>query len=98
MGKGDKKSKRGKIIAGSYGKKRPRKASSPNHIPVKALAEDDKKAPKEKVKKEVQKSTTKSENAEVDKKPKTAPKPKAEKTDDKKEEKPKTAQAKKTED
>lgn len=27
MGKGDKKSKRGKINNGSYGKKRPRKAS-----------------------------------------------------------------------
>jgi len=27
MGKGDKKSKRGKITAGSYGKRRPRKAS-----------------------------------------------------------------------
>ncbi|WP_257656470.1 30S ribosomal protein THX [Parapedobacter lycopersici] len=25
MGKGDKKTKRGKIVAGSYGKKRPRK-------------------------------------------------------------------------
>ena len=29
MGKGDKKSKKGKIIAGSYGKKRPRKSSKP---------------------------------------------------------------------
>lgn len=29
MGKGDKKSKRGKIVAGSYGKKRPRKRSKP---------------------------------------------------------------------
>ncbi|CAH0227992.1 30S ribosomal protein THX [Chryseobacterium sp. WG14] len=27
MGKGDKKSRRGKINSGSYGKKRPRKAS-----------------------------------------------------------------------
>jgi 30S ribosomal protein S31 len=29
MGKGDKKSKRGKIIAGSYGKKRMKKKSNP---------------------------------------------------------------------
>jgi ribosomal small subunit protein bTHX len=29
MGKGDKKSRRGKINAGSYGKRRPRKASKP---------------------------------------------------------------------
>ncbi|MDQ0476209.1 30S ribosomal protein THX [Chryseobacterium gotjawalense] len=29
MGKGDQKSKRGKIVAGSYGKKRPRKESKP---------------------------------------------------------------------
>ena len=29
MGKGDQKSRRGKITAGSYGKKRPRKSSKP---------------------------------------------------------------------
>ncbi|CEJ70785.1 30S ribosomal protein THX [Chryseobacterium oranimense] len=29
MGKGDKKSRRGKINSGSYGKRRPRKASKP---------------------------------------------------------------------
>lgn len=34
MGKGDKKSKRGKIIMGSYGKRRPRKKVKA--VPVKA--------------------------------------------------------------
>ena len=61
MGKGDKKSRKGKIIAGSYGKKRPRKDSSVNKIPVKVLDEDDKKASKEKVRKEVGYPTEKSE-------------------------------------
>lgn len=98
MGKGDQKSKKGKIIAGSYGNKRPRKASSAIQIPVKVLDENDKKAPKEKVRKEVGYPTEKSENAEVDKKPKAAAKPKAEKKVEPKEEKPKEAKAKKTED
>ena len=89
MGKGDQKSKKGKIIAGSYGKKRPRKASTPNHIPVKVLDEDGKKAPIEKVRKEVGQPTGKSENAEVEKKPKAAAKPKAEKKEDTAEAKPK---------
>lgn len=97
MGKGDQKSKKGKIIAGSYGKKRPRKASSVSHIPVKVLDEDDKKASKEKVRKEVGYPAEKSENAKVDEKPKTAAKSKAEKTEDLKEEKPKETKAKKTE-
>lgn len=35
MGKGDQKSRKGKIIAGSYGKKRPRKASVPMSVNVK---------------------------------------------------------------
>lgn len=89
MGKGDKKSKKGKIIAGSYGIKRPRKASSVNHIPVKVLDEDDKKASKEKVKKEVAPSAEKTENADVEKKPKAAAKPKVEKKEDTEEAKPK---------
>ena len=89
MGKGDKKSKRGKIIAGSYGKKRPKKASSINHVPVTVLDEDDKKASKEKVRKEVGYPTDKSENAEVEKKPKATSKPKAEKKEDTAEAKPK---------
>ena len=82
MGKGDQKSKKGKIIAGSYGKKRPRKASTPNHVPVKVLDEDGKQAPIEKVRKEVGQPTGKSENADVEKKPKAAAKPKVEKKED----------------
>ena len=97
MGKGDKKSRKGKIIAGSYGVKRPRKASSVNHIPVKVLDEDDKKASKEKVRKEVGYPTEKSENSEVEKKPKAAAKPKAEKKEEATEAKPKEDKAKKTE-
>ncbi|WP_373709006.1 30S ribosomal protein THX [Kaistella sp.] len=96
MGKGDKKSRKGKIIAGSYGKKRPRKDSSVNNIPVKVLDEDDKKASKEKVRKEVGYPTEKSENAEVEKKPKAAAKPKAEKKEEATEAKPKEDKAKKT--
>ena len=97
MGKGDKKSKRGKIIAGSYGKKRQKSSKSVSKIPVEILDKDGKKAPVEKVRKEVGFPTEKSENAEVEKKPKAAAKPKAEKSDDKKEEKPKAPKAKKTE-
>lgn len=82
MGKGDKKSKRGKITSGSYGKTRPRKSSSAKNIPVKVLDEDDKKTSKAKVRKEVGYPTEKSENAEVESKPKKAAKAKA---DDKKE-------------
>ncbi len=32
MGKGDKKSKRGKIFRGTFGKRRPRKAKSITHV------------------------------------------------------------------
>ena len=96
MGKGDKKSRKGKVIAGSYGKKRPRKASSALNIPVKVLDEDDKKASKEKVRKEVGHPTEKTENAEVEKKPKAAAKPKAEKKEEASEAKPKADKDKKT--
>lgn len=85
MGKGDKKSRKGKIIAGSYGKKRPRKASSVEKVPVNVLDEDDKKESKEKVRKEVGYPAGASENAEVSKKPKAATKPKAEKGSEEKE-------------
>ena len=97
MGKGDKKSRKGKVIAGSYGNKRPRKGRSPLNIPVKVLDEEGKKASKEKVRKEVGQPTGKSENAEVEKKPKAAAKPKAEKKEETTEETPKTDKAKKTE-
>ncbi|MCY0970309.1 30S ribosomal protein THX [Chryseobacterium wangxinyae] len=36
MGKGDKKSKRGKITSGSYGKRRPRKSAKSNQSAEKA--------------------------------------------------------------
>lgn len=93
MGKGDKKSKRGKIVTGSYGKKRPRKATSVDKIPVKVLDEDSKKTAKEKVKKEVGIPTEKTANATIDKKPKTVAKPK-EKEEKTAEVKPKVAKAK----
>ncbi|MBH1960928.1 MAG: 30S ribosomal protein THX [Flavobacteriia bacterium] len=97
MGKGDQKSRRGKVTAGSYGKKRPRKSNSVKNIPVKVLDEDDKKASKVKVRKEVGYPNDKSENAQMpsETKPKTAAKPKAEKSD--KDAKPKAAKTKKTE-
>ena len=97
MGKGDKKSRKGKVIAGSYGKKRPRKASSSLQIPVKVLDEDDKKSSKEKVRKEVGYPAEKSENAEVEKKPKAAAKPKAEKKEESTETRPKAEKTTKTE-
>lgn len=78
MGKGDQKSRRGKVTAGSYGKKRPRKASSVKNIPVKVLDEDDKKKSKEKVRKEVGYPTDKSENLETEPKPKAVKKKKTE--------------------
>ena len=98
MGKGDQKSRRGKVTAGSYGKKRPRKSSSVKNIPVKVLDEDEKKASKVKVRKEVGYPADKSENAEMpsEAKPKAAAKPKAEKSDTN-EDKPKAAKTKKTE-
>ncbi len=65
MGKGDQKSRRGKVTAGSFGKKRPRKSKSMKSIPVKVLNDDEKKDSKVKVRKEVGYPTGKSENAEV---------------------------------
>ena len=97
MGKGDKKSKKGKIIAGSYGNKRPRKASSVSNIPVKVLDEDNKKASVDKVRKDVGYPAGESENAEVEKKPKAAAKPKAEKADTDKEAKAKEVKVEKAE-
>lgn len=93
MGKGDKKSKRGKIIAGSYGKKRPRKSTSVDKIPVKVLDEDDKKTSKQKVREEVGYPTEKSENAELEKKEKAPAKAKAEKKADTKDTKDTKAKA-----
>ena len=89
MGKGDKKSRKGKVISGSYGNTRPRKSSSVANIPVKVLDEVDKKASKEKVRKEVGFPTEKSENATVDKKPKAEAKPKVEKKEENPQDQPK---------
>ncbi len=90
MGKGDKKTKRGKIISGSYGVTRPRRRTSAREVPVKVLDEDEKKAPKAKVRKQVGEQTKPTENAEVSKKTKAT---KAESPD----EKPKATRKKKTE-
>ncbi|WP_409456502.1 30S ribosomal protein THX [Soonwooa sp.] len=65
MGKGDQKSRRGKITAGSYGKRRPRKSSNSVAVaekPVKAKAELKPKVAKPKVEKKVE--------ADVEEKPK----------------------------
>lgn len=66
MGKGDKKSKRGKIIAGSYGKSRMKKESEPlfkdagpQDKPVKAPKEEEKKEAKPKAKAEPKKTEDK---------------------------------------
>jgi len=47
MGKGDKKSKRGKIAMGTYGVNRPKK-KQPQHVAPKVEKEEDKKAKKTK--------------------------------------------------
>ena len=53
MGKGDKKTKRGKIIAGSHGKARMKKDSNPLYKAPPEPKEKVEKVPKEAVKKEV---------------------------------------------
>ena len=80
MGKGDQKSRRGKVTAGSFGKKRPRKSKSIKSIPVKVLNDEEKKDSKVKVRKEVGYPTEKSENAEVHSDTKQKAEPKAKKT------------------
>lgn len=51
MGKGDKKTKRGKIISGSYGKSRMRKESTPLHSESADSKEKSENAPKDTAKK-----------------------------------------------
>lgn len=58
MGKGDKKTRRGKINQGSYGKTRPKNKKSVAVIPVKVLDEKEEKAPKAVVEKKVAKPKT----------------------------------------
>ena len=77
MGKGDKKSKHGKIIAGSYGKSRMRKESVPLYTAPAEPKEKVEKAPKEAVKKEVKPKAKASPKKAEEKETKTA-KPKAE--------------------
>lgn len=89
MGKGDQKSRRGKVTAGSYGKRRPRKANSVKKIPVTVMDENENKKSKVAVRQEVGYPDDKSENADppTDVKPKaakakTADKPKTKKTEE----------------
>ena len=69
MGKGDKKSRRGKITAGSYGKRRQRKSATVKNIPVNVLDADDTKSSKTKVRKDVGYPANESENANVENDP-----------------------------
>ena len=66
MGKGDKKTRRGKVTAGSYGKTRPRKSGTSKVAApkVEAKVEKPKKAakPKEEVAEEKPKTTRKKKN------------------------------------
>lgn len=66
MGKGDKKSRRGKISQGSYGKKRARKKKSVAAIPVKVLDKGEKTSPVEVVSKKLPEQKSKSQNAEIE--------------------------------
>ena len=78
MGKGDKKTRRGKITAGSYGKTRPRKTGTSKVAAPKVEAKVEK--PKKEVapKAEKPKKTEKSTEEVVEEKPKTTRKKKTE--------------------
>lgn len=79
MGKGDKKTRKGKIVRGSYGNKRPKKASSgfvAVDKPAKKIVSDEQLKDKEPVK--------------APTKPKAEKKPAVKKSTDKKEETPKS--------
>ena len=64
MGKGDKKSRKGKISSGSFGKLRRKKSRSLAKISVRVLDEHDATASKDKVRKKVGFPDGPSENAE----------------------------------
>lgn len=64
MGKGDKKTKRGKITAGSYGKSRLRRKTSASSLPVKVLDNNEEPAPKSRVRRKVGEQTEPTQNAE----------------------------------
>lgn len=65
MGKGDQKSRKGKINAGSYGKRRAKKPTSVGQIPVKVLDDTQKEAPKAQVRKKVGEPTEQSQNLDL---------------------------------
>ncbi len=93
MGKGDKKSKRGKIIAGSYGVRRPSRKHK-SVAPAKDIAaEKPKKAPKA-VEEPVEVPVVAVEQPKAEEK-KAVKKPAAKKTTDGDAEKPKAAKTKK---
>ncbi len=95
MGKGDKKTRRGKINQGSYGKTRPKNSKSVANIPVKVLADsEDVKETKKVAKPKAPKATV--EKAVVAEKVEKAPKVAKPKAADE-EEKPKAKRTKKTE-
>ena len=91
MGKGDKKTKRGKITNGSYGNKRPRKTGAGYVAPVKPA----KTAVKEDVVEEVKAPDTPKTEKKPAAKKTTAKKPAAKKTTEKKEPAKKAAPKKK---
>lgn len=68
MGKGDKKTRRGKINQGSYGKTRPKKSVKPVSEKENVKSETEKEEPKTKI---VKPKTEKEEKAKADKKTKT---------------------------
>ena len=104
MGKGDKKSRRGKIFKGSFGKSRPHKTKKKIIIPVAkpkviktvpiAIAANEAIAPTIEVKASVKAAAKKPKAPAKEAKPKVAKEPKP-KADAKKEPKPKKAAPKK---
>lgn len=83
MGKGDRKTKRGKVTMGSYGKRRPRKENQTAFVPqqVKPSTTDTAlEATKAKAPKAEKKATTKTEAKKATAKKAAAKKPAAKKT------------------
>lgn len=80
MGKGDQKTKRGKITRGSYGKTRPRKKTTGTEVSIKEKVQNKKAAQPEKTTEEIKETKPKTTRAKkTTEEPKT-PKPKATKT------------------
>jgi len=72
MGKGDKKTKRGKIVNKSYGKRRPRKTKKDNLTEVTTKAKN--ASPKEEVKTKAEPKPKAAPKEKAEAKPKAAPK------------------------